>query len=57
MKTFRFDVISVTALALSCLICGLTANAQDYSHVRIVRLSFVEGDVQYQRPGADWEDA
>ena len=45
MKTFRFDVISVTALALSCLICGLTANAQDYSHVRIVRLSFVEGEV------------
>ena len=57
MKSFRFDVISVTALVLSCLICGLTANAQDYSHVRIVRLSFVEGDVQYQRPGADWEDA
>src|SRR5579863_8604668 len=56
MKNFR-SVISVTALALSFLICGLTANAQDYSHVRIVRLSFVEGDVQYQRPGADWEDA
>jgi len=57
MRTFRLDVISVTALALSCLICGRTAHAQDYSHVRIVRLSFVEGDVQYQRPGADWEDA
>jgi hypothetical protein len=57
MKTFRFDVISVAALALSSLVFGLTAKAQDYSHVRIVRLSLVEGDVQYQRPGADWEDA
>jgi hypothetical protein len=57
MKTFRFDVISVAALALSSLVFGLTARAQDYSHVRIVRLSLVEGDVQYQRPGADWEDA
>jgi hypothetical protein len=57
MRNFRFAVISVTVLALSFLVCGLTARAQDYSHVRIVRLSFVEGDVQYQRPGADWEDA
>jgi FecR protein len=57
MKNFGFVVISVTVLALSSLVCGLTANAQDYSHVRIVRLSLVEGDVQYQRPGADWEDA
>jgi hypothetical protein len=57
MKSFRSVVISVTALALSCLVCGLTAKAQDFSHVRIVRLSFVEGEVQYQRPGADWEDA
>ena len=57
MKNFGSVVISVTVLALSSLVCGLTARAQDYSHVRIVRLSLVEGDVQYQRPGADWEDA
>ena len=57
MKSFGSVVISVAALALSCLVSGLTAKAQDYSHVRIVRLSLVEGDVQYQRPGADWEDA
>jgi FecR protein len=57
MKTLGFVVVSVTVLALSSLVCGLTANAQDYSHVRIVRLSFVEGEVQYQRPGADWQDA
>jgi hypothetical protein len=31
--------------------------AQDYSNIRIVRLSFVEGTVQYQRPGQDWQDA
>jgi ferric-dicitrate binding protein FerR (iron transport regulator) len=31
--------------------------AQDYSKIRIVRLSFVEGDVQYRRPGEDWQDA
>jgi FecR protein len=33
------------------------AGAQDYSNIRIVRLSFVEGNVQYQRPGQDWQDA
>ena len=33
------------------------AKSQDYSKIRIVRLSFVEGTVQYQRPGQDWEDA
>ena len=33
------------------------AKAQDYSNIRIVRLSFVEGNVQYQRPGQDWQDA
>jgi hypothetical protein len=33
------------------------AKAQDYSKIRIVRLSFVEGTVQYQRPGENWQDA
>jgi hypothetical protein len=29
----------------------------DYSNVRIVRLSFIEGDVQYQQGDADWQTA
>jgi hypothetical protein len=32
-------------------------NQDDYSHVRIVRLSFVVGEVQYQRADEDWQDA
>ncbi len=35
----------------------LSASAQDFSHIRIVRLSFIEGNVQYQRPGEEWQDA
>ena len=40
-----------------CFCAGTPAKAQDYSHIRIVRLSFIEGNVQYQRPGQDWQDA
>ena len=40
-----------------CFCAGTPAKAQDYSHIRIVRLSFIEGNVQYQRPGEDWQDA
>src|SRR5579863_6691110 len=57
MRNLRSLVISVAALAIFFILCGPIAKAQDYSHIRIVRLSFVEGDVQYQRPGGDWEDA
>lgn len=42
------------------LACALPAAAQDndYSYVRIVRLSLVEGDVQILRPGeSQWETA
>lgn len=36
----------------------LAATDQNYSYARIVRLSYVQGDVQVQRPEeADWEDA
>ncbi|HEV8384807.1 MAG TPA: DUF6600 domain-containing protein [Candidatus Acidoferrales bacterium] len=36
----------------------LAASDQDYSHARIVRLSYVEGDVQAQRPEeVGWEEA
>ena len=40
-----------------CFCVGTPVKAQDYSHIRIVRLSFIEGNVQYQRPGEDWQDA
>ena len=42
---------------LLCLLCGSIARAQGYTHVRIVRLSFVESGAQLQRPGSDWEQA
>ena len=29
----------------------------DFSHARIVRLSFIVGDVQYQTQGSDWQTA
>src|SRR5579859_1310560 len=61
MRNHNSIVVSVTAvLAIFCFICRPVARAQDFSHIRhirIVRLSFVEGDVQYQRPGGKWEDA
>ncbi len=46
-----------TLLSAAILFLTSAANAQDYSHIRIVRLSFAEGIVQYQRPGQDWLDA
>jgi hypothetical protein len=45
------------AFLMALCFCAAPAKAQDYSHVRIVRLSFIEGNVQYQRPGEDWQDA
>jgi hypothetical protein len=44
-------------IAIGLAVFAYPANAQDYSKIRIVRLSFVEGDVQFERPGEDWEDA
>ena len=52
----RLVVILAFLFAL-CFCAGTPAKAQDYSHIRIVRLSFIEGNVQYQRPGEDWQDA
>jgi len=47
------------ALAILCLVSVSPLRAQDeYSHVRIVRLSFVEGKVTLQRPDSvDWATA
>lgn len=47
----------VLVFAIAGFVCAAAGSAQDYSHIRIVRLSFVEGQVRYQRPGQPWEDA
>lgn len=49
--------VPLILLAVGFIAPARPAKAQDYSNIRIVRLSFVEGEVQYQRPGQDWEDA
>jgi hypothetical protein len=51
-KLFAF-----TLLATAFLFLAHDARSQEFSKIRIVRLSFVEGDVQFQRPGQDWQDA
>src|SRR5579864_8360999 len=50
-------IVPFALLAVGFIALAQPANAQDYSHIRIVRLSFIEGNVQYQRPGQDWQDA
>jgi hypothetical protein len=49
--------VLLALLAVGFVLLAQPARAQDYSKIRIVRLSFVEGAVQYQRPGEDWQDA
>lgn len=49
--------ISFALLAAGLVFLAQPAKSQEYSNIRIVRLSFVEGNVQYQRPGQDWQDA
>jgi hypothetical protein len=39
------------------IITGPPAQTDVVGHARIVRLSFVEGDVAFQRPGSTWERA
>ena len=50
-------IVPLALLAMGFMALVQPAKAQDYSKIRIVRLSFVEGAVQYQRPGEDWQDA
>src|SRR4029077_15940225 len=50
-------IVPFALLAVGFIALAQPANAQDYSNIRIVRLSFVEGNVEYQRPGQDWQDA
>jgi hypothetical protein len=45
-------------IGLLMLVTGATVWAQNYSHARVVRLSYVEGSVTVQRPDvADWATA
>lgn len=52
----RSFLVAALLMAL-CFGAGALAKAQDFSHIRIVRLSLIEGNVQYQRPGEEWQDA
>lgn len=45
----------IAILAVAAVVPG--ASADEVSHARIVRLSFVEGDVAYQTTGSDWQRA
>jgi hypothetical protein len=48
---------SLALVAAVLLAAALPAKAEDYSNIRIVRLSFVEGEVQYRRAGQEWQTA
>jgi hypothetical protein len=50
-------LVLLALLAMGFVLLAQPAKAQDYSTIRIVRLSFVEGSVEYERPGQDWQDA
>ena len=50
-------LIALALLALGCGCLSEPVRGQDYSRIRIVRLSFVEGTVQYRQLGGDWQDA
>ena len=63
-----FAIILICSVALLALPSRSSAQDTDqqssgdpadsqYSNARIVRLSYVEGVVEYQRAGADWETA
>jgi len=51
-------VVCAAMVALAAPAMGVAQDAQEYSHVRIVRLSFAEGKVTVLRAGsADWSTA
>jgi hypothetical protein len=54
MKTTRICLVPIALLIGS--IAALAAETE-YSHARIVRLSFVEGTVTVLRPASDWANA
>ena len=55
-KASYLFVILFVAMAIVC-VAAPAARADEVSHARVVRLSFVEGDVAYQRAGATWQRA
>jgi hypothetical protein len=55
--SFRLALVSIAILGIAIAVQMPAARADVVSHVRIVRLSFVEGDVAYQSAGSTWERA
>jgi len=55
--SFRLAFLSFVIIAIAIVTALPPAQADVVSHARIVRLSFVEGDVAYQSAGSDWERA
>lgn len=49
--------VPLALLAVGFVLLAQPVRAQDYSKIRIVRLSFVEGAVEYRQPGQEWQDA
>jgi hypothetical protein len=55
MKPKLSSLVGLLVLALAGLAGPAVVSAEQYSHARVVRLSFVEGTVTVQRPGvASW---
>ncbi len=55
--SFRLALLIICHYRIA-IACGMPpAQADVVSHARIVRLSFVEGDVAYQSAGSDWQRA
>lgn len=58
MKVSKRLILLTTGFLLFAAFAGVRAWAQEYSHVRIVRLSFTEGTVTVQRPDVqEWSEA
>ena len=55
--SFRLAILSSAIMAIAIVATFPMAHADVVSHARIVRLSFVEGDVAYQTPGSPWQRA
>ena len=49
--------LPLVLIAMGLVLPALPARARDRSEIRIVRLSFVEGTVQFRQSGGRWQDA
>jgi hypothetical protein len=55
---FRKISVALSIFSALLLVCAISSRADQVSHARIVRLSFVEGDVAYQMSaGSTWQRA